>query len=298
MKYFKESFEYVPGRNNLAVTIFVPYDCPNNCPFCTSKSDYKDTSNFSLKKILKAIPKVANFDLIKDIVITGGEPFADLKQLQKILNECSKYGKNIYINTTLPVRSKEEATKIYRFICKNEQIINGLNISRHMCLKTNYEDDELIKKIYKNTIVKLRINSVLLNVTAELKRVSDFIKYYSKFVHSINFRGDYTKVKNQDDLRGLDEPILNILFNLSYLYYISSGGCLVCNNNDFITNNDVLVSYHRGYEHSLVKKGRYLILNDIIIKQDGKILSDWDGEELNLKLLNIDFCNCDKCEEK
>ena len=29
--------EYVAGRNNLACTIFVPFDCDNNCPFCTSK---------------------------------------------------------------------------------------------------------------------------------------------------------------------------------------------------------------------------------------------------------------------
>ena len=30
---------FVSGRNNLAVTIMVPFDCPNNCPFCESKKD-------------------------------------------------------------------------------------------------------------------------------------------------------------------------------------------------------------------------------------------------------------------
>ena len=34
--------EYVAGRNNLACTIFVPYDCDNNCPFCTSKWMYRE----------------------------------------------------------------------------------------------------------------------------------------------------------------------------------------------------------------------------------------------------------------
>lgn len=289
MRYLKNNFEYVIGRSNLAVTIFVPYDCPNKCPFCTSKDDYKDTSNFSLSNILSSIKEVCRIKQIRDIVITGGEPFADLTILQKILNVCKKYNKNIYINTTLPVKDSIDIDYIYNFIKKNENIISGLNISRHMCLKTNYENDDLIQMLYNNTKVRLRINSVLLNVTAELTRVCDFINNYSKFVHSINFRGDYTKVKNQDDLRGLNEPILDILFSLPELHYLGSGGCLVCNNNDFVNDKGVYISYHRGYEHSLVKKGRYLILNDIIIKQDGKILSDWDGEELNTTKLFCDF---------
>lgn len=31
--------KYILGRSNLAMTIFVSYDCPNHCPFCTSKED-------------------------------------------------------------------------------------------------------------------------------------------------------------------------------------------------------------------------------------------------------------------
>lgn len=37
--------EYIKGRTNLSATIFVPYDCKNNCPFCTSKKDYFDINN-------------------------------------------------------------------------------------------------------------------------------------------------------------------------------------------------------------------------------------------------------------
>lgn len=287
MRILNNQIQYVEGRSNLALTIFVPYDCPNKCPFCTSKEDYKNNTNFSLNKILNSIKKVAYLDQIKDIVITGGEPFADLDKLQKILNICKNYNKNIYINTTLPVHNEDEWDNIFNFVLRNQRILSGLNISRHMCLKTNLEDDSLIEAIYNNTKLPIRINSVLLNVNAEYTRVSDFINKYSPFVNSINFRADYTKIKTQDDLRGLDEPLLDILFGLPNLHYLSSGGCLVCNNNDFISDKKVYISYHRGYEHSCVKKGTYYILNDIIIKQDGKILSDWDGEQLNIdKLIN------------
>ena len=284
MKFFKKenNIKYIVGRNNLALTVFVPYDCPNHCPFCTSKNDYKDVSTFSLDKIIKSINKVAYLNQITDIVITGGEPFACLDKLQIILDTCKKYNKNLFINTTLPVKNEEERQKILNFILKNQRHISGLNISRHMCLKTNLEDDSLIQDIYNNTKLSIRINSVLLDVKAEYTRVSNFINKYSPYVNSINFRGDYTKIKNQDDLRGLDNSFLQILFKLPELHYITSGGCLVCNNNDFISESHVYVSLHRGYEHSLVKQSDYYIINDIIIKQDGKILIDWDGEELKL----------------
>lgn len=278
--------QYILGRSNLAVTIFVPYDCPNNCPFCTSKDEYTDTSNFSLRKILTSLDQVAGLNQVRDIVITGGEPFADLTKLQIILDACKKHcDKNVYINTTLPVIDEDVREEIFEFILKNHNVITGLNISRHMCLKTKFEDDSLIETLYNNTKLGIRINSVLLGVEAEYSRVSDFITKYSHYVTSINFRGDYTKIRDQNDLRGLDNPFLQILFNLPELTYITSGGCLVCNNNDFITQNKVYVSLHRGYEHSLVKLGRYHILNDIIIKQDGRILSDWDGEELDVYAL-------------
>lgn len=289
MKYFKQNnIKYILGRSNLALTIFVPYDCPNHCPFCTSKSEYKNKDNFSMEAILKSLKKVGNISYIKDIVITGGEPFADLEQLQCLLDECKKYNKHIYINTTLPVKDNGEAFNIFTFILKNQRIISGLNISRHMCIATNLEDDKLIKRIYENTNLPIRINSVLIDVKAELKRVKDFIDKYAPFVNSINFRGDYTKIKNQDDLRTLNHPLLNVLFDLPNLTYLNSGGCLVCNNNDFIlsdANKYTYISLHRGYEHSCVKKGRYYILNDIIIKQDGRILCDWDGEQLNVEEL-------------
>ena len=291
MRYLKNNaIQYSVGRSNLALTIFVPYDCPNHCPFCTSKEEYHNAENFDIEKIIESLDKVAYIPFITDIVITGGEPFADLTKLQYLLDKCKLYHKHIYINTTLPVRNDEEANNIFNFILKNQRVINGLNISRHMCVKTNLEDDALIEKIYKNTNIPLRINSVLIDVKAELTRVKSFIDKYEPFVNSINFRGDYTKIKNQDDLRRLSHPILDILFEMPNLTYISSGGCLVCNNNDFVlynekTDKNTYISLHRGYEHSCVKKGNYYIINDIIIKQDGRVLIDWDGEQINFDIL-------------
>ena len=143
----------------------------------------------------------------------------------------------------------------------------------------------LIKYVSLAHGVNIKINSVLFNDNYTDTDVKEFIKKYWFFVNNISFRGDYRKIKDQNDLRGLEHPLLNILFNIKLLNYLSSGGCLVCNNNDFMlkkNNKTTYISLHRGYEHSLVKKGNNYIVNDIIIKQNGNILVDWDGELLDI----------------
>lgn len=275
---------YIQGRSNLATTIFVPYDCPNNCPFCTSKKDYKDTKDFSLRKILNSFKKTPH---TKDVVITGGEPFADLASLQKIIDAVFKTSSSsVYINTTLPAATPEEGFKIANFLQKNRYKIVGLNISRHMRLKTKYEQDSLIGLIHQSILpLKIRINCVL-NGTETKEDVKKFVDTYSKIADEISFRCDYRNIKTQDDLRTLDLPILNILFEDGFLYE-DSGGCMVCNNDNFRDKKTFsFVTVHRGFEHSLVKKGKYYIVNDIIIKQDGKVYCDWDCNEDNLIDLN------------
>lgn len=34
--------EFRCGRSNLALTVFVPYDCKNSCRFCTTKKSYEE----------------------------------------------------------------------------------------------------------------------------------------------------------------------------------------------------------------------------------------------------------------
>ena len=46
---------YKTREGGATVTVFVPYDCRNNCPFCINKPEYADMRGFSLKKICKSI---------------------------------------------------------------------------------------------------------------------------------------------------------------------------------------------------------------------------------------------------
>lgn len=277
MSKFLDRINYIPGRANLAVTIYVPWDCPNQCPFCTSKKDYADTSNFSLKEILYSLKKLRHIGYIHDVVITGGEPFANLPSLSRLLHaiyrtlpHCS-----VFINTTLPTHDEEERENILNFLRAHR--IDCLNVSRHMHFTTKLENQDFLKRV-ANT-VKVRINSVIMGVTADYKteNIRQFIAKYD-FVSKISFRGDYTKIKNQDDLRTMQDPFLRSLFQIYSLSYTRSGGCLVCNDDSF-RGISVDVSYHRGLEESLVivDDGTYIV-NDIIIHQDGSISLDWGGK--------------------
>ena len=50
-----EMMNFTIGRDNLALTVFVPWDCGNNCFFCTSKQKYAaykaDLKNLFIRKI-------------------------------------------------------------------------------------------------------------------------------------------------------------------------------------------------------------------------------------------------------
>ena len=257
--------KYVKGRTNLSSTIFVPYDCKNNCPFCTSKQDYKNCSNFSLDKILKSIDIINNNPLVQEFVITGGEPFANLESLKKIVDTCNK---TVYINTTLP--KVNNIDEIISYI-NNTDKIGGINISRHIGFNfNNVCDIETLDKITK----PIRINTVINNNFSKTAFL-DFVYKYGKKKRDINLRADYRKI-NFDTLKNRDEIsiMLQEIFD-----YIETESYIVCNSEYYSMKNKFIVTYHRGLEHSSVIVGDKCYVNDILIKQDGKIYKDWNCQE-------------------
>ena len=93
---------YKTREGGATVTVFVPYDCNNHCPFCINKGEYADLTGFSLEKICQSIRRMDAITPYCDFVFTGGEPFADIAKLQTMLDQIPTTHK-VYINTTLPV---------------------------------------------------------------------------------------------------------------------------------------------------------------------------------------------------
>ena len=68
-----KSFPYKTREGGATVTVFVPYDCKNNCPFCVNKEEYADCTGFSLEAIKKSMETMDRLTPNREIVLTGGE---------------------------------------------------------------------------------------------------------------------------------------------------------------------------------------------------------------------------------
>ena len=294
---------YCQYKDGATITIFAPYDCNNNCPFCVNKKEYKENPTFDLDKVLESLEKLHNITPRCDIVITGGEPFADVKKLKKILIKIWQLNKNslrphkVFINTTLPLINGSYYPAL-DVIGEFKNTITGLNVSRHVKNYVNNGADEIFE--FLNGITSVRINTVL-NSTTEAsdykKEVYDRYKYYYPVVKGFQVRDDYTKV-NKDNLYVLSNEMIAFLY-YNYLidkYDISDAKRFYNENviysNDFRWNvkiNDD-ISNHRTLPYSCIEGSDRFEewwckeINDIVINPRGEILDDWNeyGKLLDL----------------
>lgn len=259
---------FVIGRSNFSPTVFVPWDCANNCRFCTSKADYKRFTP-NLNNVVDSIKIVTKMGF-DSIVLTGGEPFANLQGLIKLLSIIPD-GIKVYINTTLPADNAENII----YLINNHPKISAVNISRHgnyylqdTCFfNGNIFTDEQISAITK----PIRINCLVSNTTS----IFSVIKRWQHIPNChVVFRADYRKV-TQSTLKTLNDPFINQC--TKYANYVSHGGCDVCEDIVFYSHyTKTYFSYHRGLEKSSLRIGDTIIINDLIIKQDGSMYYDWD----------------------
>lgn len=271
------SHPYKTRIGGATVTVFVPYDCCNNCPFCINKQEYASTEGFSLEKICSSIRFVHEITPKCDFVFTGGEPLADLEALQKML-DCVPDGHRIFINTTLPVMHKYTEDQVVDFLNRNAARISCINVSRHLFSYVEECNDDIFSRIKAPT----RINCVLFgNYTRE--KLLAFMQRFKKYGMTIQFRSDYTKTTPENLYEESDDMILHDLEALAD--FEEMHGCRIRCNYEFDRDGQHL-SYHKTLPYStIVETGDdgvvYDVLYDILIKQTGIFHSDWTGVELD-----------------
>ena len=261
--------KYSIGRSNLAATIYVPYDCKNNCPFCTSKKEYSQLK-MDEKAVKAALHKLVQNPEIKDIVFTGGEPTANPKLLQELVDTARC--ENVFINTTLPRENFFECLEIF-----NGGNVNGVNISRHTSdyskdskMFYNIAEDWLIKGIK----VPVKINMVLTDKTT-IAEVDAVIKRWRPYENvTVCFRRDFRKVTPENLHVLVGDPILDHL--VDNYEYLGHTFCDVCD-----TVNFPKISFHRGLEKSSIRVGNNVVVNDIIVFPDGFVAYDWDRKPIS-----------------
>ncbi len=271
---------YKTRQGGATVTIFVPYDCKNHCPFCINKGEYADMTGFSLEKICESIRCMDAITPECDFVFTGGEPFADIDQLQVMLDQIPTTHK-VYINTTLPVSEHTSEGDILAFAERNKHKITCINVSRHMQKYVVESNDDLLRRLP----VKFRINCVLYkNYPAE-----GLIPYMERFLRlpgaSIQFRFDYTATTPENLYETEGDKILHDLKQVAR--YTGLDGCRMRNGFHF-DYKGMELTYHKTLPYSTIVETdpadgvTYDILYDILIKQNGDIHSDWTGVKLDV----------------
>ncbi len=268
---------YKTRAGGATVTIFVPYDCGNHCPFCINKKEYADMTGFSVEAICDSIRTMDGITPQCDFVFTGGEPFADLGALQTMLDVIPRTHK-VYINTTLPLLHGVTEEDILAFAQKNRDKITCINVSRHLVKYVVESSDRLLAEMP----VPVRVNCVLFRDYPR-EQLVPYIRRIQALGRPIQFRFDYTDT-TPDNLYDRDhDPIYHDLCQVAR--YTGLDGCRMrCGFHfDF---EGLELTYHKTLPYStIVETGddgvTYDILYDILIKQTGVLHSDWDGTLLD-----------------
>ena len=262
--------KFVSGRNNLALTIMVPFDCPNNCPFCESKKEYAKNRP-SIDGVVNAIKhffRDNNTLDIPEVVITGGEPMANILALRKIINVIPS-DKDIYINTTLLKIHFNE----FVALVNSEPQIKGINVSRH---EATYEEDcRLLHCIapdgwFRQINKSVRINCVVNNGT----NIYDIMDRWEGQGVELSFRENFNTMTEQDLHNSYSGYLPRLASELEYKGHTQ---CKVCDTTIFKRRSGLVVRYHKGIKNTLVYLGNdKWEINDIVVRQDGQVFCDWD----------------------
>ncbi len=269
---------YKTREGGATVTVFVPYDCQNNCPFCVNKEEYENMDGFSLEKICGSIRTMDEITPNCDFVFTGGEPFSNLESLQVLLDQVPTTHK-VYINTTFPVFADRTGDDMIEFVERNKDKITCINISRHLMPYVEESPDELIARIPTNT----RVNCVLYRDYPRDELVQ-YMRRFKKYNIPIQFRFDYTDTTPENLYDEEHDMILKDL--KEFCRYTGLDGCRMrCGYHfDF---EGLELTYHKTLPYSTIVESdgetTYDILYDILIKQNGDIHGDWDGKILDVE---------------
>lgn len=280
------SIDFTIGRNDFSVTVYVPWNCTNNCKFCSSKKDYQ-TIKSDFEKLKESLQLIRN-SILPIVVFTGGEPSADVEKLKELLSIVDN--KVVYINTSLPKKNSKEFIELVN----TTDCVKSISISRH---GFSYEEDsEILHNIVEDETIAEIKKPVRINVVAQnedsfsIENIKKYVSRWEKIAALkggydslvLNLRGNYCTQESHNLHEMTGSKIVNDLAK-KYFYH-SHTFCNVCDTCKFQKFDDkrnpqLNILYHRGVMNTVVKFGNVVELNDLIIFQNGDIAYDWDGKK-------------------
>lgn len=271
----------VVGRDDLSMTVFVPWDCGKACTFCTSKEMYKNLDaskvDFHVEEICRKIEMAGDCTFIRSYVFTGGEPLADTDRLLRLVQCARRTGKPVYVNVNSDVVLAVDSQDNWHRICA---LVDGFNVSIHL-----YYDTSTLRMSALESWLRyarsVRINCVVdpektytsVEINRYLWNVSKGLNLWNTSIH---FRRDYTKT-DAANLHTHYDDFLRTLLGMKNLRYVGHSGCLVCANDMFASDYGLGVCYHRGLQRTFIADPvkRFRMVNDVIVTPDGTVAMDW-----------------------
>ncbi|MDD5823790.1 MAG: radical SAM protein [Firmicutes bacterium] len=256
------------------VTMFVPYDCNNACPFCVNKKEYRDTSDFSIDRCYKSLDLLNRIFPHNDIVLTGGEPLAELDLLGDILEHIEN-GHHIYINSTLPVPEDSSIEEVASKLNKYSDKISCLNVSRHLKHYVKECDDAIFDLLN----FRHRINCVVFEDAREPETKDKLIAFLDRFAgHEVQLRANYSNLTLDNVFDTEEDDLFKLICDIAdYKYDLEKERFRT----GFVfERNGSKITYHKTLPFAKVDD----IVGDIILRQNGRIFDDWNeyGHELNI----------------
>lgn len=265
--------DFVFGRDNLALTVFVPWDCHNHCRFCTSKDSYRvnEPSLQNVKYQMRRFFQLYNFP-VKDVVFTGGEPMMNIPALAELIDLVPK-DKRIFINTTFIKATKDEFLDL---VARGR--IRGVNISRHG--ETFEKDQEMMCDIAEDEEIDAIGCPVRINCVLKGQSIRKLVDRWKNKAVTLNLREDYT-LMILDELHDPYQRVPLELLGIGYHFWDHTQ-CRVCDTTYFEPEYPELpaVMYHKGLQDSSILEGDVLEINDLIIDQMGALRYDWRQRDL------------------
>ena len=199
---------YKTREGGATVTVFVPYDCNNHCPFCINKKEYADCSGFSLDAILRSIHTMDEITPRCDFVFTGGEPLADLGSLQKMLDAIPNTHR-IFINTTFPVQQKYSADEMIAFTSQLAHVASNAYIKSPTAKKHkgfsagSYKDMTRVAWLAPHMWAELFME----NKEFLLKEIDCYIEHLSEYKTAMEHDDEETLIRLLDEGKKRKEEV-------------------------------------------------------------------------------------------
>lgn len=261
------------------VTMFVPYDCNNSCPFCVNKEEYRNSSSFDLDRCYRSLDLLDRIFPHNDVVFTGGEPLAELEALEDIIAHVGETH-NLYINTTLPTSENQDIHRIAEFLNRHQDMISCVNVSRHL----KHYVKECSDEIFDLLKVRHRINCVIFEDAKEPSTKEKLIKFLDRFNgHEVQIRANYSNLTLENVFETEGDDLFDLLCDIAEYQYPLEKELF---RTGFVFHyKDSLVTYHKTLPFSKID-GK---VGDIIIRQSGLIYDDWNnyGSPMDINELTL-----------